>query len=621
MAVDKVRRQVVPAGRKPRPGSSNSPAEHQGAALSSRTLLQAGSDPRSLSHRQVLRLQRAVGNRLTQRLLAWDVQRQPVGPEGGAVGSEAQSQIESARGRGRPLDPVAGGRIGQSLGADFSQVRVHTDRTADLLNRSLNAKAFTVGSDIFFSRGKYSPGSPGGQRLLAHELTHVVQQSGAGANKAQAKLDVGPAGDRFEQEADRVAAGITASPASIAPAAQRQATPVVQRAVGYEFETNYKVERKNTGIKSWFNAYRPLKKMEVITPYTEGFRMEADENSTLGSTIEFVVDPPVQETQEDKLDTILTKFGQVAGQLDAGKNAPDTPVMLDTLTGDPTHNDIRVTPKAAGLIGNPQVTGGVSFDKLITLLSEIGGGAGPRGDVTNPHYEAKSELETMSPDAPARTAAKGISAGGSAEFQGMTAFLSSYLNFGKKQSATYPPLNYAKLISNSVLLRTDFGSMFKKLKDPERTPFETNPQSFATTVLAAAGMAGTENTKVFERGIRKSQNKKSKNYTKLVDMPITRGQWLKTITTGVDKLSIHHMPKLKSELEGLGALGPRTDRVGYDPAPTDPQAKDKGSGIIMEFRNMRKNVNYADFMTLAKGVFVYLKELNRRGQDDEDQDF
>jgi hypothetical protein len=58
-------------------------------------------------------------------------------------------------------------------------VRVHTDAQSDSLNKSIQAKAFTTGSDIFFSKGAYDPGSQSGQELLGHELTHVVQQGSA----------------------------------------------------------------------------------------------------------------------------------------------------------------------------------------------------------------------------------------------------------------------------------------------------------------------------------------------------------------------------------------------------------------------------------------------------------
>jgi hypothetical protein len=66
----------------------------------------------------------------------------------------------------------------QAFGADFSGVKVHTDGQSDQLNQSIQARAFTTGQDIFFRQGQYEPGSKGGQELLAHELTHVVQQNG-----------------------------------------------------------------------------------------------------------------------------------------------------------------------------------------------------------------------------------------------------------------------------------------------------------------------------------------------------------------------------------------------------------------------------------------------------------
>jgi hypothetical protein len=92
-----------------------------------------------------------------------------------------------------------------AFGADFGGVRVHTDAQADGLNRLLNARAFTTGHDIFFRRGEYSPGSSTGRELLAHELTHVVQQGSAGI---QGKFSVSRPSDASEQEADRVAKAV-----------------------------------------------------------------------------------------------------------------------------------------------------------------------------------------------------------------------------------------------------------------------------------------------------------------------------------------------------------------------------------------------------------------------------
>ncbi|MBI1296158.1 DUF4157 domain-containing protein [bacterium] len=101
------------------------------------------------------------------------------GPEGGEVEPSVTSQIQAARGSGRTLDEGVRGSMESGFGADFSKVRVHTGGQADKLNRSLNAKAFTLGNDVFFGKGQYNPSSSSGKRLLAHELTHTVQQGAA----------------------------------------------------------------------------------------------------------------------------------------------------------------------------------------------------------------------------------------------------------------------------------------------------------------------------------------------------------------------------------------------------------------------------------------------------------
>jgi hypothetical protein len=90
-----------------------------------------------------------------------------------------ESAINSARGSGQSMSPDLQAKMGEAIGADFSGVKIHTDAQSDQMNRSIQAKAFTTGKDVFFRQGEYNPGSRGGQELLAHELTHVVQQTGS----------------------------------------------------------------------------------------------------------------------------------------------------------------------------------------------------------------------------------------------------------------------------------------------------------------------------------------------------------------------------------------------------------------------------------------------------------
>jgi hypothetical protein len=136
---------------------------------------------------------------------------------------DVSGRIHRARSGGQALDGAVQAQMGEALGRDFSGVRVHTDGEAHALNEQLNAKAFTTGPDIFFRGGAYSPQSSAGQELIAHELTHVVQQASGAVDGGGAGMRVNAPGDRFEQEADAVAKAVSAAPA--APAVQRQALP------------------------------------------------------------------------------------------------------------------------------------------------------------------------------------------------------------------------------------------------------------------------------------------------------------------------------------------------------------------------------------------------------------
>lgn len=89
------------------------------------------------------------------------------------------SVVQPHTGPGRPLEPVLRQEMEQRFGHDFSQVRVHTDSAAERSAKDVNANAYTVGHDIVFGAGGFAFGTQEGRRLIAHELTHVVQQSGS----------------------------------------------------------------------------------------------------------------------------------------------------------------------------------------------------------------------------------------------------------------------------------------------------------------------------------------------------------------------------------------------------------------------------------------------------------
>lgn len=150
------------------------------------------------------RVAAAVGNRGFAQTLARMREGEGILP-GGVVHPDVEAAIAAARGAGRSVEPAAAGRVGDALGDSLGDVRVHTDGAAAALARSVSARAFTVGSDIFFGPGEYRPSTPAGRELLTHELVHVVQQRGV---PRSGPLTVSQPGDVLEREAEDVSRGI-----------------------------------------------------------------------------------------------------------------------------------------------------------------------------------------------------------------------------------------------------------------------------------------------------------------------------------------------------------------------------------------------------------------------------
>jgi hypothetical protein len=121
----------------------------------------------------------------------------------GTAHPDVEAMIARTRGAGAALAPRTRERAAETLGDSLQDVRVHHDETADGLAQSVSARAFTTGSDIYFGRGEYQPGTSGGDELLTHELAHVVQQRGA---PTDGPLTVSQPGDALENEAEAIAA-------------------------------------------------------------------------------------------------------------------------------------------------------------------------------------------------------------------------------------------------------------------------------------------------------------------------------------------------------------------------------------------------------------------------------
>jgi hypothetical protein len=177
---------LAPKSRVTRPAK-----QRDGEFTASRAL--ATGTTHGLDSHAVLHLQRMAGNMSVSRLLAGE-ETQGESPVKDVVG----------KGGGKPLDVETRSFMEPRIGADLEDVRVHDDGKASDSAKSVGAHAYTVGSDVVFQSGMYSPGNPTSQRMLAHELTHVVQQrSGPVAGTPQkGGINVSDPSDSFEQAAE-----------------------------------------------------------------------------------------------------------------------------------------------------------------------------------------------------------------------------------------------------------------------------------------------------------------------------------------------------------------------------------------------------------------------------------
>ena len=194
-------------------------------------LFRAASEGRTdvLGARGLAQLQRCAGNGAVQRMVEGE-ERSPVL---GVVSSG-----------GEPLAEPVRADMEQRLGHDFGDVRVHTDGAAHASAQAVNAHAYTTGNNIVFQRGQYDPGSSAGQKLLAHELTHVVQQRSGPVDGTPTGngVKVSDPSDRFERaaaaNAERVMAqpAVQAAPVAATPSAAPAPSASVQRAAEEEEE-------------------------------------------------------------------------------------------------------------------------------------------------------------------------------------------------------------------------------------------------------------------------------------------------------------------------------------------------------------------------------------------------
>ncbi|MEY2689236.1 MAG: hypothetical protein RL375_3435 [Pseudomonadota bacterium] len=197
-----------------------------------------------------------------------------------AVAPGVEERIQARLGRGAPLQDSARADMQARFGQDFGQVHIHTDAEAVALCAATQARAFTVGNDVFFASGEFAPDSDAGRELLAHELTHVVQQGGAAARMVCRKPETSQIA-RAGGSRTRSRTGPTGSPASAT-------APVTAPADDNHFDINHAgtsihvdlepTDRKVTFDKLPIPPFKVPYHSGIITREAGSAREEAEEN-------------------------------------------------------------------------------------------------------------------------------------------------------------------------------------------------------------------------------------------------------------------------------------------------------------------------------------------------------
>lgn len=176
-------------------GAVDDPLEHEADAMADKvmnmqTIPSVSAASGNSVQRKCAECEKDDDEEMIQRKpLASFIQRKESG-SGAAAGNTISNQIGASRGNGNSMDGATKSFMESRFGTDFSNVRVHTSNEAAEMNRELSARAFTVGNDIYFNEREYQPNSEDGKHLLAHELTHTIQQGNTtiGASSIQRSL-------------------------------------------------------------------------------------------------------------------------------------------------------------------------------------------------------------------------------------------------------------------------------------------------------------------------------------------------------------------------------------------------------------------------------------------------
>jgi hypothetical protein len=218
--------------------------------------LQAALEARSPSGRNALLQRRAAGE--SQSATAPPIVHEVLGSPGRPLAQGTREFMESR------------------FGHDFSAVRLHTDLHAAESAGAVNALAYTVGQDVVFGAGQYQPETTAGKRLLAHELTHTIQQAAG----LQTKLEISAPGDRHEQEAEHMAA-LTIGTREPLPVYSATGTGVARQLMKQQAGKSKAVEKEDPNEKELREKVGSLVKSRFKGDYKAAFDSYAGKDNAV----------------------------------------------------------------------------------------------------------------------------------------------------------------------------------------------------------------------------------------------------------------------------------------------------------------------------------------------------
>lgn len=271
---------------------------------------------------------------------------------------DIESSLNRTKGQGNSLPEHTQSDIGSKMGADFSQIRIHTDSTAHEMNAELNAKAFTHGNDIYFKSGEYNPGSSQGKRLITHELTHTIQQGAS--SKLQPKEEANTVTASPDQENNAVLADNTTSQEPVSPEnqpTQETTNPPGNNGNQIPSETpDEEQEQQTPNIREPNNEAQQAKNqvLEEKTKTQEQKKEgEKGDSAALGELKEKEGDKKEENPEEEEGKESERLTDMVAPEMDGGAErlAKENEENLGTISQDLTDKSAKKTRTGISKIG------------------------------------------------------------------------------------------------------------------------------------------------------------------------------------------------------------------------------------------------------------------------------